>query len=151
MRIILLKELTKMNNTISVQSLLEHAGLEKFFKPGTVSDGYHTFDELYEHRQLLFCLAFWFLDDFQKEVKDEKSRAYEITTWKSKKHYDGTMFEGYFIAGFNYNGKPGTYHLEEKYWHLFCADQVYEKAPKWDGHTSNDVLNLIKEIMGFDG
>ena len=51
---------------------------------GQTSDGYHTFDELYDHRCLLFCMI-----------------SAGIAGWKSRKHHDGSEWEGWFIAGCN--------------------------------------------------
>ena len=93
---------------------------------GLTSDGYHTFNELYEHRMMLF-VCFCNLHPM---------------SWKSKLHHDGTMFEGdWFIAGADLGG-PGnmiTYHLNGKYWDLMKVRHLV-RAPEWDGHTSNDVL-----------
>jgi hypothetical protein len=100
---------------------------------GQVSDGYHTFDELYDHRCLLFCAL---------------SRYDEGDTycWKSGKHHDGSSYEGWFIAGIELKSATGsktiTYHLPVKYWDLFNG-QDKETAPEWDGHTSADVLQRL--------
>lgn len=91
---------------------------------GSVSDGYHTFDELYDHRCLLFAAL---------------TQARPHASWKSRLHSDGEAWEGWFIAGMDLNGKPITYHLPEKYWDL-CKGDERTRAPEWDGHTSADVL-----------
>ena len=113
---------------------------------GKLSDGHHTFDELYEHRHMLFLtLCNWltnstcsqgFLNDF--------------VAWCSKLHSDGTMFEGQFIMGiFSEKGNQITYHLPIRLWEeaVRCTSEVLEKAPEWDGHTSNDVLKRLKEML----
>lgn len=61
-----------------------------------VSDGYHTFRELYEHRMTLF-------QALVNEMASTNSRSqYEIpdyrNVWKSRQHSDGTMFGNMFIA-----------------------------------------------------
>lgn len=53
---------------------------------GEISDGYHTFNELYHHRAVLFSV----ICNANKEI-----------AWKSKAHADGTMFDGMFIVGIN--------------------------------------------------
>lgn len=53
---------------------------------GNTSDGYHTFNELYHHRAVLFSVI----------VGNFATRA-----WKSKLHADGTMYEGMFIVDFS--------------------------------------------------
>ncbi len=49
---------------------------------GSTSDGYHTFDELYHHRAVLFSVI----------VAMFRGRS-----WKSLHHHDGTMYDGMFI------------------------------------------------------
>lgn len=105
-------------------------------KAGEVSDGYHTFDELYDHRCLLF-IALCTL----------------ISAWayKSRKHHDGSGWDGWFIVGVylpqldNSTGQI-TYHLPDKYWDL-AKFQEKEFADEWDGHTSEDVLNRLKSYI----
>ena len=94
---------------------------------GEVSDGYHTFNELYEHRHVLFANLCAVVDH----------------AWKSKLHSDGTAFEGWFIAGINKTpGHQITYHIPMKHWDLFKTE-VLERAPEWDGHTAADVLERL--------
>ncbi|XAI95720.1 hypothetical protein [Dolichospermum phage Dfl-JY23] len=106
--------------------------------PGNVSDGYHTFDELYEHR----CLLFLFL--CKKFCKYQK--------WKALKHDDGSSFEGYFIAGLDLREGIDddpiiiTYHLPLEYWDS-CDSPILTNAPKWDGHTSKDVVDRMMFLL----
>lgn len=106
-----------------------------------VSDGYHTFDELYEHRYALFIA----LQSAYCRISEEWG--YEGNeTWKSKLHHDGTMFEGMFIAGiFVDEGQQITYHLPLSYWDETYG-KILEKAPKWDGHTSDEVIQRLKNL-----
>ena len=94
------------------------------------SDGHHTFKELYEHRHALFAAV-------------SKSQG----GWKSKLHDDGTMFDGWFIAGCTTPQGPITYHLPLEWWDAFPAVTL-AKAPAWDGHTSTDVVGRIKSLLG---
>lgn len=96
---------------------------------GKISDGYHTFDELYHHRALLFaCLC---------------NVLHENTVWKSKLHSDGTMFDGMFIAGMETPEGQATYHYNiDPYWDMFKVKEV-DRAPEFDGHTPTDALNRI--------
>ena len=102
-----------------------------------VSDGYHTIEELYEHRILLFialCKQYRTHNHYQ--------------TWMSLKHSDGSSFKGWFIMGINEDkGKQISYHLPIRFW-LECTEvaRVLENAPIWDGHTSNDVLERLKQL-----
>lgn len=101
-------------------------------RPGHVSDGFHTFDELYDHRSLLFIT----LANHLKE-----------TSWKSLKHEDGSRYDDWFIAGMELE-KSGTitYHIHIKKWDL-CHFKELEKAPKWDGHTANDILDRLENFI----
>jgi hypothetical protein len=95
---------------------------------GSISDGYHTFDELYEHRHALYA-AF---------ASADPDRA-----WKSLKHDDGTMFDGWFIAGMSLPAGNISYHLPMRLWDTVTGLEL-SAAPKWDGHTPNDVVSRLK-------
>lgn len=108
-----------------------------------VSDGYHTMDDLYDHRIRLYiqlCKTLTRTDPKMLELDDKE-------VWRSKSHADGTMFEGWFIMGI---GKaPGhqiTYHLPMGYWNECFFAQDLEKAPEWDGHTPGEVLQRLKDL-----
>ncbi len=96
---------------------------------GNVSDGYHTFNELYAHRCSLFaCL-----------MKSHKHLA-----WKSRVHNDGTGYDGWFVAGMNLPTGTVTYHLPiDQFWDSTLDITELEVAPEWDGHTSEDVIKRI--------
>lgn len=107
-----------------------------------VSDGYHTFKELYEHRITLYialCKNVEYLD-----VEMGKGGG---ITWRSELHSDGTKFKGWFILGINYEkGKQITYHLPMSRWNDTKFARTLDKAPEWDGHTPQDVLERIKSF-----
>lgn len=98
---------------------------------GETSDGYHTFNELYHHRAVLFSVI----------VRDHRELA-----WKARKHHDGTMYEGMFIVGIETPKGQATYHYElDPYWEMFdCEEREY--APEWDGHTPDDAIARIAEL-----
>lgn len=93
-----------------------------------VSDSYHEFDELYAHRIILFlCLM--------KSHKD--------ISWKSRLHDDGTSLDGWFIAGMNIPSGTITYHISDNFWNMVDDIKTLEKAPTFDGHTSDDVIRRL--------
>ena len=100
-------------------------------KPGEVSDGYHTFDELYEHRCTLFLALM---------------KAHAPLAWISTKHHDGSEWEGWFIAGMRLPTGDVTYHLPAGMWSLACETgaDVLTRGHEWDGHTSADVVKRIQ-------
>lgn len=103
------------------------------------SDGYHTFTELYEHRITLYM---GFCKSLKGQLGDWRS------VWMSSRHSDGSSFEGWFILGIGKEkGHQITYHLPNDYWGE-CAlfAEKLDKAPEFDGHTSQDVLERIKSL-----
>lgn len=92
-----------------------------------ISDGAHTFDELYYHRMVLFAM-----------VCNQNSHY----AWKSKVHHDGTMIDGMFIVGIDTPEGQFTYHYPKEYWKMFKVKK-YVLAPEFDGHTSKDVTRLF--------
>ena len=115
---------------------------------GDVSDGYHTFDELYEHRSILFLALLRSIQDVN-EFAEYESLHISAHPWYSKQHEDGTMFPGMFIAGMSTDYGSVTYHFDEKYLPLFEKAEIeyLERAPKWDGHTPQDGLEVIKSLF----
>ena len=110
-----------------------------------ISDGYHTFGELYEHRIILYialCRAF-----VKNEYAESNERVDEIIAWRSKVHSDGTSWDGWFLLGIcRDKGHQITYHLPEKYWNECDFAETLDKAPEFDGHTSQDVLERLKNL-----
>lgn len=106
-------------------------GLQKFILAGKtlgdVSDGNHTFNELYHQRMILFALI---------------CNTYKDKAWKSWKHEDGTMFDDYFIVGITTTEGDYSYHYEKNCWDKFNIKELLN-APRWDGHTAYDVERLF--------
>lgn len=107
---------------------------------GAISDGYHTFEELYTMRHLLFM-------SFLRG---------DASAWKSKTHrQDGKIepcWDGWFLAGTvlrtnqDFTPRQISFHLPMAYWDL-CHVKEVENAPEWDGHTSQDVINRLTEWL----
>lgn len=101
---------------------------------GEISDGYHTFNELYYYR-MLYNAAF-----FNMLPKE----------WvhKSKKHHDGEdcFGGGWFIVMANLPTGQISNHYELKNWDLF---QIPEKevADKWDGHTPQEAADRLHKYL----
>ena len=93
---------------------------------GDLSDGYHTYNELYGHRMILFSII---------------CNTYPSRAWKSKLHSDGTMFHGYFVVGIDTIQGQFTYHYEMRHWDKFNVKEL-KKAPEYDGHTPSDITRL---------
>lgn len=101
------------------------------------SDGYHTFDELYEFRKL-YNAAFF------NEIADIP----HAKVHKSKRHFDGEecFGGGWFIVMATLPTGQISNHYELKDWDLFdCKEQ--EKADEWDGHTPKDVMDRLTAFL----
>ena len=94
-----------------------------------LSDGFHTFRQLYYQRMILFAAI----------VKKNRDKA-----WKSYKHDDGCLCfgGGWFIVGIDTPEGSYTYHYENKYYSLFDCEEL-ECGKHWDGHTEKDVTRLL--------
>lgn len=98
-----------------------------------ISDGSHSFGELYHHRALLFATIL-------------NNPLFKDIAWKSKLHHDGTMFDDYFIVGIQTPNGQATYHYAlDPYWDIFKVKEL-ERAPEFDGHTPNQAVERILSL-----
>lgn len=109
-----------------INAICKVAGIKDI---GDLSDGFHTFNGLYEQRMILFAVI----------VKQNKDRA-----WKSLRHEDGELCfgGGWFIVGIDIPEGSYTYHYEDSYFSLFDCEEL-ECGKRWDGHTEKDVTRLL--------
>ena len=96
---------------------------------GDFSDGYHTFNDLYTQRAVLFATI----------VNQNLDKS-----WKSHKHEDGKpcFGGGWFIVAVDTPKGSYSYHYEDKYWDIFKCVEL-PVAKHWDGHTDKDVWRLL--------
>jgi len=101
------------------------------------SDGFHTFEELYEHRfELWMALC-------RVRAEDPEDHT-EI--WRCKLNSDGSSWPGWFLLGTD-SPKQISYHLPIRLWDRCAGFAVtYDEPHAWDGHTSADVLERLKEL-----
>lgn len=103
-----------------------------------ISDGYHTFGELYEHRITLFIVLVRHYSTHPKQRGQ---------IWRSAVHSDGSVWDGWFMLGIGKDkGFQITYHLPMSKWDECSFAETLEIAPEYDGHTSNDVLQRLKNL-----
>ncbi|HFU4500922.1 TPA: hypothetical protein ACGPA6_000990 [Streptococcus suis] len=101
---------------------------------GAIFDGFHTFEELYYHRMVLFSVI---------------CNTYPDRAWKSKLHHDGSMYAGFFVVGMQTPEGQYSYHYKLDYWDWFGVKEV-ALAPQWDGHQASDVVRLLSLLGGND-
>jgi hypothetical protein len=98
-------------------------------------DGYHTFDELYDQRSVLYIALC-------KRQSDTTPKGWWSQVWRSKTHSDGTSYPGWFVLGIGKaEGHQLTFHLHESWW-----DSCEFAAPEFDGHTVDDVIERLKRL-----
>lgn len=100
-----------------------------------MSDGFHTFKEYETFRMLYNAALFNFLVS-------------KCKVCKSMYHDDGEkpFGGGYFVVYAELPTGQISNHYELKYWDLFNIP-VVNKAPKWDGHTTFDVMDRLLRFV----
>ena len=117
-----------------INDMIKTSRLDGKISTKDISDVYHTFRQLYNHRTILFAIV---------------CNAYPDISWKSKKHFDeenDPMFNGDFIAGINTPEGTATYHMKLEYWDLFNIPEI-EQAYPYDGHNSDEDLKRLVSLI----
>ena len=104
-----------------------------------INDGFHSFKQLYDHRiGLWIALCRQYNSPLMHRDK---------CVWKSQFHSDGSSMDGWFVMGIDKRkGKQITYHLPIILWDKLEDIKTIKKAPKFDGHTPDDVLFRLSEL-----
>lgn len=114
---------------------------------GEISDGYHTFNELYDHRITLFVALARLCRRQELKIGGWPGQPF---VWRSKKHSDGELCFGtgtqYVLGIGNFPGQQITYHIPIERWDETNFAETLDKAPEFDGHTSADVLERLKTL-----
>lgn len=105
---------------------------------GELSDGYHTFNELYRDRMLYNAAAAnaWAADQFSVPV---------VKSWR---HSDGELCFGggwFIVVALLPTGQISN-HYEADHWPLFAVPEV-EHPPDYDGHTQADVDDRLARFV----
>lgn len=124
--------------------------------PGEISDGYHTFNELYRHRMLLTAalLREWYWDDRDLVNPPELDDATQ--PHKSWRHSDGqscgeafgTAPGSWFIVVAQLPTGQISYHYEAKHWDLFKIPER-DLPAEFDGHTPEQAAQRLESYL-FD-
>jgi len=107
------------------------------FETDKVSDGYHSFEELYEFRKVYNAVLF-----------NEWTEQGKYFVHKSKKHDDGELCFGgeWFIVVAMLPSGLISNHYHIKDFDLFKIPETEKCLFEFDGHTSNDVLQRLKSL-----
>lgn len=126
----------ELERLVNERTALARQEGEKAKITGETSDGYHTFNELYEFRKLYNAALF-----------NEWYRLGKYDVHKSKRHHDNQecFGGGWFIVMATTPYGQISNHYELKDWDLFkCV--VKDRADEWDGHTPQDVISTLTKI-----
>lgn len=100
-----------------------------------ISDGYHTFGELYEVRCILFVAVV---------------QAHKKLAWRASRNADGQKWDGWFVCGMQpQSGRQITFHLPDKFWGNLDGIETHDINPYFDGHSSSDVIKRLYEFINL--
>lgn len=119
-----------MSNAKEINELIQSEKGLNNISVKDISDGHHTFGELYKQKMILFSVI---------------CSAYPDLSWKSRRHFDeenDPMFNGCFIVGINTPKGVATYHFKLEYWDMFDVLEI-DNAPKYDFYSPDDVMERI--------
>lgn len=119
-----------------------------------ISDGYHTFGELYEFRKMYNAALFneW-ANGWSETVESEYQRSVSYTkhkydVHKSWRHHDGELCFGggwFIVVAILPTGQISN-HYKDQDWDLFRIPECEKEKYEYDGHTSADVLLRLKSL-----
>ena len=115
---------------------------------GDLSEGYHTFNELYEFRKIYNAILFneWAIKP--AGFNNDGTIIPVFNVHKSWKHNDGELCfgGGWFIVSAMLPTGLISNHYKAEDWDLFKIPEVEKALYEFDGHTSEDVLNRLKKL-----
>jgi len=127
-----------MNKIEEINKIIEINKGNPDFDESLISDGYHTFKELYEIRKAYNVALF-----------NEWAENSKFQVHKSRKHHDGEYpfgDEEWFIVCAELPSGQISNHYRMESWDLFKIPE-YEKALfPFDGHTTQDVIERLLKI-----
>lgn len=130
------------------------------FKENELSDGWHTFEELYTFRKMYNAALFnewgkWYSQDgfggvtIGNNPGDKHKPKYNVH--KSWKHNDGEWCFGsekkWFIVSAMLPTGLISNHYKAEDWELFMVPEVEKALYEFDGHTGSDVLERLKNLI----
>lgn len=118
-------------------------GSWEIIDPSDISDGYHTFNELYRYRMLYHAAFVNVVSAVGPEVIDK------VQTVKSWKHSDGEpcFGGGWFIVVTALPTGQISNHYEAQHWDLFNVPEV-DLPPTYDGHTPAESADRLQRFLG---
>lgn len=120
---------------------------------GELSDGYHSFNELYAFRKMYNAALFneWAATKVWNPKWANEGQPFNHVKYdvhKSRRHHDGELcFDGgWFVVVAILPTGQITNHYEMKDWDLFQIPEEPRAKYKFDDHTSKDVLDRLSKL-----
>ena len=118
---------------------------------GELSDGYHTFNELYNFRKVYNAALFNEWAENLETSSDFGQALFNVPKYnvhKSWRHSDGELCfgGGWFIVSAMLPTGLISNHYKAEDWDLFKIPEVEKALFEFDGHTGSDVLERIKNL-----
>lgn len=118
---------------------------------GEFSDGYHTFNELYDFRKMYNAVLFneWANQKVGKLGDDIMHFTAKHDVHKSWRHHDGELCFGggwFIVVAILPTGQISN-HYEAKDWDLFQIPEVEKAKYPFDFHTAKDVLERLSQTI----
>lgn len=120
---------------------------------GELSDGYHSFNELYAFRKMYNAALFneWAATKVWNPKWANEGQSFNHVKYdvhKSRRHYDGELCfgGGWFVVVAILPSGQITNHYEMKDWDLFQIPEEPKAKYKFDEHTSKDVLDRLSKL-----
>jgi hypothetical protein len=125
------------HHMLAAAAIRQLAALQRSAEPvvdGNTSDGYHTFNELYDFRKA-YNAAFF----------NELHANNKCSVHKSWRHHDNELCfgGGWFIVVAVLPTGQISNHYEAKDWDLFAIPEAGKALVEFDGHTGKDVLERL--------
>jgi len=124
-----------MNKTNEVNQIIRQGVQQGSVIPKQISDGEHTFEELYDQMEVMFCSL---------------CNLYPHISWKTTNPYDPKeeMPKDMFIAGIYTPMGQATYHIHQKLWDVLHVSEL-PREPEHDNMSEEDAVFRIYSMSEF--
>lgn len=143
-----------MNSEKEINDFIKNQKDNPNFNDELISDGWHTFGELYEFRKVYNAVLFneWAKPLMEQLKSEDLPESYQpkYSVHKSWKHEDGEWCFGekkkWFIVSAMLPTGLISNHYKAKDWDLFQIPTTEKALFKFDGHNGFDVLERLKRL-----
>ena len=119
---------------------------------GDLSDGYHTYKELYEFRKVYNAALFNEWAENLETSSDFGQALFNVPKYnvhKSWRHSDGELCfgGGWFIVVAQIPAGQITNHYKVDCWSMFNVPETENALFEYDGHTAADTINRMAALL----